>query len=148
MSAMASQITGVSSDCSTVCSSADQRKHQNSASLAFVRGIHRWPVVSPHKGPVTRKTFPFDDVIMEYSLGCSVYAIPQNRFYQMYFHQSSPLDIWFDILHFATLSLMYTRMKLVICRSHGLHYLFYLAPVVTLLQTNINSVTNDAFVRP
>ena len=45
----------------------DQRKHQSSASLAFVRGIHRWTVDSPHKGqvtPVTRKMFPFDDVIM------------------------------------------------------------------------------------
>ena len=41
-----------------------QRKHQSSASLAFVRWIHRWPVNSPHKGPVTRKMFPFDDVIM------------------------------------------------------------------------------------
>ena len=52
--------------------SADQRKHQSSASLAFVRGIHRWPVNSPHKGPVTWKTFPFDDVIMVtymYSMG-------------------------------------------------------------------------------
>ena len=38
--------------------------HQSSASLAFVRGIHRWPVNSPHKLPVTRKMFPFDDVIM------------------------------------------------------------------------------------
>ena len=64
MSAMASQITGVSMICSTVCSGADQRKHQSSAPLAFVRGIHRWPVNSPHKGPVTRKIFPFDDVIM------------------------------------------------------------------------------------
>ena len=43
---------------------ADQRKHQRSASLAFVRGFHRWPVNSPHKGPVTREMFPFDDVIM------------------------------------------------------------------------------------
>ena len=43
---------------------ADQRKHQSSASLAFVRGIHRWPVNSPHKWPVTRKMFPFDDVIV------------------------------------------------------------------------------------
>ena len=43
---------------------ADQRKHQSSASLAFVRGSHRRPVNSPHKGPVTRKMFPFDDVIM------------------------------------------------------------------------------------
>ena len=43
---------------------ADQRKHQSSASLAFVCGIHRWPVNSPHKRPVTRKMFPFDAVIM------------------------------------------------------------------------------------
>ena len=43
---------------------ADQRKHQSSASLAYVRGIHRWSVDSPHKGPVTRKSFTFDDVIM------------------------------------------------------------------------------------
>ena len=47
---------------STVYSGTDQRKHQSSASLAFVLGIHRWPVNSPHKGPVTRKMFPFDDV--------------------------------------------------------------------------------------
>ena len=40
------------------------KKHQSSASLYFVRGIHRWPVNSPHKRPVTRKMFPFDDVIM------------------------------------------------------------------------------------
>ena len=33
-------------------------------SLAYERGIHRWPVNSPHKGPVLRKRFPFDDVIL------------------------------------------------------------------------------------
>ena len=44
------------------------RKHQSSASLAFVRGIHRWPVNSPHKGPVTRKIFLFDGVIMAQSI--------------------------------------------------------------------------------
>ena len=43
---------------------ADQTKHQSSASLAFVRGIHWWLVNSPHKGPVMRKRFPFHDVIM------------------------------------------------------------------------------------
>ena len=41
MSTMESQITGASMVCSIVCSGADQRKHQNSVSLAFVRGIHR-----------------------------------------------------------------------------------------------------------
>ena len=63
-SAMASQITGVLIVYLIVCSGADQRKHQSFASLAFVRRIHRWPVNSPHKGPVTRKMFLFDDVIM------------------------------------------------------------------------------------
>ena len=61
MSVVASQITSVSIVCSTVGSGAGQRKHQSSASLAFVWGIHRWPVNSPHKRLVTRKMFPFDD---------------------------------------------------------------------------------------
>ena len=67
MSAMASQITGISFAYSTVCSGADQRKHQSSESLYFLGGIHRRPVNSPHKRPVTRKMFPFDDVIMRAS---------------------------------------------------------------------------------
>ena len=64
MGAVASQITSLMIVYSTVYSDADQSKHQSSASLAFVRGIHRGPVNSPHKWPVTRKMFPFDDVIM------------------------------------------------------------------------------------
>ena len=68
MSAMASQIIRPTIVCSTVSSSADQRKHQSSASLVFVPGIHRWSVNSPHKGPVTRKMFPLDDVIMHPSV--------------------------------------------------------------------------------
>ena len=43
---------------------AQMKKNQSSVSLAFVRWIHRWTVNSPHKGPVTRKVFPFDNVIM------------------------------------------------------------------------------------
>ena len=64
MSVIASLITSLAIVYSSVYSGADQRKHQSSASLAFVRGIHRRPVNSPHKGPVTRTMFPFDDVIM------------------------------------------------------------------------------------
>ena len=60
LSAMVSQIAGVSIVCSIVCSGADQRKQQSSASLAFVWEIHKWPVVSPQKGSVTRKMFPFN----------------------------------------------------------------------------------------
>ena len=58
MIAMASQITSLTNVYSTVYSGADQSKHQSSASLAFVWGIH------PHKWPVTRKMFPFDDIIV------------------------------------------------------------------------------------
>ena len=45
-------------------SGSDQRKHQSSASLAFVRGIHRWRVNFPHKGPVMRRMFSLDDVMI------------------------------------------------------------------------------------
>ena len=64
ISAMASQIISLSIVYSTVYSGTYEIKHQSSASLAFVRGIHRSPVNSPNKEPVTRKMFPFDDVIM------------------------------------------------------------------------------------
>ena len=64
MGSIASQITSLTTVSSTDYSDADQRKHQSSASLAFVRGIHRRPLNSPHKWPVTRKMFPFDDIIM------------------------------------------------------------------------------------
>ena len=64
MGAIASQITSLTIVYSTVHLDADLRKRQSSASLAFVRGIHRWPVNSPHKWPVTRKMISFDDVIM------------------------------------------------------------------------------------
>ena len=77
MGAKASGITSLSVVYSTVYSDADQRKHQSSASLAIVRGIQRGPVNSPHKWPVTRKMFPFDDVIMsEPNMAC----LPQRVF--------------------------------------------------------------------
>ena len=92
MSAMASQITSPTIVYPTVNSGTAQTKHQSSASLFFLRGIHQWTVNSPQKlmasnaknvsirwchhviclwpvnslqkGPVTRKKFPLDDVIM------------------------------------------------------------------------------------
>ena len=65
MGSTESQITSLTIVYLAVYSGADQRKQQSSASLAFVRGIHREPVNSPHKWPVTREMFPFDDVIMQ-----------------------------------------------------------------------------------
>ena len=64
MGAIATQITSLTIVYSAVYSGTDQSKHQSSASLAFVWGIYRGPVNSPHKWPVTRKMFPFDNVIM------------------------------------------------------------------------------------
>ena len=64
MGSMAFQITSLTIVYSTVYAGVDQRNHKGSAPLAFVSGIHRWPVNSPHKWPVTRKMLPFDDVIM------------------------------------------------------------------------------------
>ena len=66
MGTVASEITNLAIVYSSVYSDADQRKHQSSASLAFVLGIHRGPVNSPHKWPVTWKMFPLDNVIMAY----------------------------------------------------------------------------------
>ena len=64
MDAMASQTSSLTIVYLVVHWGVDLTKQQSSASLAFVRGINRWPVNSPHKWPVTQKMFPFDDVIM------------------------------------------------------------------------------------
>ena len=80
MGAMGSQITKLTTVYSTLYCGAEQRKHQSSASLAFMRAIHRRPVNSPHNWSVTRKRFPFDDVIMHswasttYVLICSFFV--------------------------------------------------------------------------
>ena len=65
MGAIASQITSLATVYSTVYSGTDHKKHESSAPLAFVWGIHRWPVNSVHKWPVTRKMVSFDDFIMQ-----------------------------------------------------------------------------------
>ena len=96
MSAMASQITGVTIVYSTVHSGADQRKHQSSVSLAFVRGIRQWQEHSPHKGPVPRKLSPFDDVIDVdlFEIGFLSCNLNQDRL----FHRECQL-VWFQPFH-------------------------------------------------
>ena len=85
MGTMASQITSLTIVYSTVYSDVDQRKHQISASLIFVRGFHWGLANSPHNWPVTRKMFPFDVVIMleavidMYSLKMMQHAPEVNR---------------------------------------------------------------------
>ena len=79
MGAIASQIISLTIEYSTVYSDADQRKHQSSVSLAFVWGIHQGPVNSPHKWHVTRKMFPFDDVIMYWDNFHNYAALAHSR---------------------------------------------------------------------
>ena len=65
---MASEITSVSIVFSTICSGSDQT-------------IHWWQVNFPHKGPVTRKMFPFDDVNMTIPWICLYTLLPQYKLY-------------------------------------------------------------------
>ena len=89
MGAIASQITSLTIVYSTVYSVADQSKHQSSASLAFVWGIHRGPVNAPHKWPVTRKMFPFDDVIMR---RLAIIWNNDAQFIDAYMRRSAPMS--------------------------------------------------------
>ena len=105
MDVIASQITSLTVVYSIVYSDADQKKHQSSASLAFVRGIHRGPVNSPHKWPVTRKMFPFDDVIMFYD-GCSHSSMLGSKIH----HVSHILARWLMVLFSQTTLNRYLRI--------------------------------------
>ena len=116
MSAMSSQITNRTSVYSAVYSRLDERKHQSSAPLAFLWGIHQSPVNSPHKWPVSRKMFSFDDVIMQSrSYPFWILLFTHTRSYQIY---------WYEIgnVHYAPqgcfprLHSLWQRMMLIICR--------------------------------
>ena len=136
MGAIASQITSLTIVYSIVYSDADQRKHQSSASLAFVRGSHRGPVNFPHKWPVTRKMFPLDDVIM-----CLATS-------QMNNHKHISSKWWLQMLlptyviylnYFFNLSFRVLRHKPETCsntRGTGCHYgviLWHVISSMTLL---------------
>ena len=100
MSAVVSQITSISTVCSTVSSDADQRKHQSSASLAFVWRIHRWPVNSPHKRPVMWKIFPFDEIIMMVLFFALIHWYKFQQIYQhTYSHCRGHFHLQYPNLH-------------------------------------------------
>ena len=65
MGAMASQITDISMVCSAVFFffQAQVKENIQAPVTGLCEGI-RWPWIPPHKGPVLRKMFPFDDVTM------------------------------------------------------------------------------------
>ena len=127
---------------------AKQRKHQSSPSLAF-RGIHRWPVNFPHKGPVTRKMFPFNDVIMYVCRHYYHTHKPEKelcRYTITTFIQIISGKVWFsthspDLLSTVSLSLLhnfYFNMLIILifmiffllsiahlCEWYGYDYLIY-----------------------
>ena len=120
------QITSLTFVYSTVYSGADQRKHQSSAPLAFVRGIHRGPVNYPHKWPATRKMFPFDDVIMIFVLNlCDRYV--KYSYIIASTHANSMLD--FSPIHHAYplqdwIPSCYATFPLI-CAIHELAWCFH-----------------------
>ena len=101
MTMLASQITSLTVVYSIVYSGVNQRKHQSSASLAFVWEIHRGPVNFPHKWPVTRKMFPFDDVIMKF-----VCFFKQSLLFWLW--QYTPAHI---LLHRTTVETLYNTVN-------------------------------------
>ena len=121
MGAMASQITSLTVVYSTVYSDADQRKHQSSASLGFVCGIHRWPVNSPHKWPVRRKLFPFDDVIMFHSTLLILKKI--LTLWSWFWAEEASKDIKTFYLFSKYISYKWNTRKLLVKMSHLFDYL-------------------------
>ena len=85
--AVASQITSPTIVYLTVDSDANQRKHQSSASLAFEWRIHRWAVNSPHKWSVTRKMFPFDDVIISRRNRAQILQACDSDYHELWYRQ-------------------------------------------------------------
>ena len=120
MNTVASQITSLTIVYSTIYSGADQRKHQSSPSLALVWGIHRGPVNSPHRGPVTRKMFPFDDVIMRFSLfwwqvcACNMSSIMLLLFTTVLKHQLSVAE---EFLHPDLYALLKPKIAKIFVKS-------------------------------
>ena len=105
MSTMAYQITSLTMVYSTVYSGVDQREHQSSASLSFGWGIHRWPVNSPHKGPVTRKcshlmTSSLFDIVSRLSYISNRKCISFEDIHSLHF----PIW-WYLIYHGSTISI-------------------------------------------
>ena len=123
MGAMASQITSLTIVYSTAKSGADQRKHQSSASLAFVRGIHQTPVNSLHKGPVTQKMFPFDDVIMRY-WGCTVVIPFMVTLYERnVVSNHHPNNCLFNSLFMLTLKILKPHITGILCEESPMPWL-------------------------
>ena len=84
------------------------RRRAKKTSMLHVTGLcgekHRWPVNPPHRGPVTRKMFPFDGVIMSIKLTnfwCYISSLPlplSKLIYQLNIKEETLMDYQF-LLH-------------------------------------------------
>ena len=149
MRPMASQITSLTIVYSTVYSDADQRKHQSSASLAFVWGIH------PHKGPVTRKMFPFDDVIMflgqallletdywQRRLSSIPISLLVSRHNGWDFHRQTPF--WIEFSRKKVLYLLSIHFSLIVSRGSNWRELSIVSSNDLVLNRQLTfTLTND-----
>ena len=103
MTTLASQITSLTVVYSTVYSDADQRKHQSSASLAFVWGIHRDRWIPRTKGQLRGKCFHLMTSSCVTENVCILWYI-SRRFVQRtksHFHK----QIWPSSLTYASVGL-------------------------------------------
>ena len=100
---ISSQITSLPIVYSTVCSGTDQRKGQSSASLAFVRGIQRWLVNSPHMSLRTELTHWGRDKMAAIFQTTISNAFPWMKTYEFRFHWK--LFLWVQL----TISLHWFR---------------------------------------
>ena len=99
MSTIVSQITGISSVYSTVCSDADHREHQSSESLVFVRVIHQWPV--NYANPV-------------YGVATICHQVRWLRWgHPSLFHTATSLFIWYKMFRMRDISYKLTWMKFI-----------------------------------
>ena len=143
MGVMASQITSLMVVYSAVYSGADEIKHQSSASLTFMREIHRGPVNSPHKWPVTQKMGLFDDVIMVYCIVCISPSTPLcGQLTEAYSYQSFPIDK-------PIVSGVFSWI--MICRFYSLRPIMFRqekTPLITTADCNLQKCWNFTYTLP
>ena len=128
MSTKASQITAVPIVSSTVGSGADQRKHQSSASLAFVRGIHRW--IPRTKSHLRGKCFhlmtsswvrflqPTCIILWETNMTKSQTYKPDTTYMNTMFHNFTKILVVSVVIHHYIL----VKIELIFCQLSGYFY--------------------------
>ena len=123
------------------------KKHQSARYWSFVRGIHRWPVNSGHKWPVSRRKLPFDDVIMPRDPWRLRYVIA-NIDFQLLPNRLPPKTSWYDLCHtfeVMTSFLFSERVELPVSREIWLMRIWKRLNGRKITKTQHLQVTNDNY---